>query len=109
MQGSPKLPPEWWPDVAPTPSATKKGVSGVCREPIGTDGLQYHQFVDKSERLWLFNSDLCRSIWLDCLDEEVVLRGVHLLRFRPAADVFAMRNDNNVCYCPSVRVLLNLS
>ena len=60
-QGESQLPDYWWPaNVPPTPSAYDLGVEGICRDIIGTDGLAYHQFVEKDEVLWLFNADLCR-------------------------------------------------
>ncbi len=60
----------WWPDVAPTPSAQESGLKGVCKEIYGNDGTQFPPFVDKEIRLWLYVSELCRSIWLD-FDQEV--------------------------------------
>jgi hypothetical protein len=101
FEGKSKLPEDWWPSVAPTPSANAKGVPGICSDLIGTDAVQFHQFVNAEERLWVFNSDICRSIWFDYY-QAVDLRGIKLLRFRAAADVFDYRNKNNYCYCPEV-------
>lgn len=59
-RGSDKLPRSWWPDVAPTPRQNKTGVTGICRDILGTDGLTYPPFINKELQIWLFISDLCR-------------------------------------------------
>lgn len=50
-------------------------------------------------QIWLLTSQFFRSLWMD-FETEVELEGITLYRFRPAADVFAMDNPNNYCYCP---------
>ena len=99
FRGSETLPDEWWPFVAPIPSAGDVGVQGVCHEIYGSDGTQFPPFVEKEESKWLFVSELCRSIWLD-FDTEVEVEEIEAYRYRPPIEVFQMTNPNNYCYCP---------
>lgn len=99
FRGSETLPNEWWPFIAPTPSAQEAGVPGVCHDIYGSDGTMFPPFVEKEESKWLFVSELCRSIWLD-FDTEVEVEDIEAYRYRPPIDVFKMTNPNNYCYCP---------
>ena len=60
FNGKEKLPDEWWPFVAPTPTGQDAGVKGVCHEIYGTDGSQFPPFVDKDTRIWIYVAELCR-------------------------------------------------
>ena len=62
FNGKEKLPDEWWPFVAPTPTGQEAGVKGICHEIYGTDGSQFPPFVDKENRIWIYVSELCRLI-----------------------------------------------
>ena len=64
VNGREKLPDDWWPDVAPTPSGQDSGLKGICREIYGTDGGQFPAFVDKNERIWVYVGELCRFVTL---------------------------------------------
>ena len=99
FRGSDTLPDEWWPFIAPTPSAQDAGVPGVCHDIYGSDGTMFPPFAEKEESKWLFVSELCRSIWLD-FDTEVEVEDIEAYRYRPPIDVFKMTNPNNYCYCP---------
>lgn len=72
---------------------------GICHDIKGTDGTQFPPGLDKDKRLWMFVSDLCRSIWVD-FEEEVKVQGITAYRYRPPKDVFDMGNPDNFCYCP---------
>ena len=56
----------------------------------------------KDTDVWLFNDQLCRSIWLS-FKQEVNIQGIKTYQFSPSPDVFSMSNPNNYCYCPTVR------
>ena len=73
---------------------------GICHDIKGTDGSQFPPGLDKDKRLWMFVSDLCRSIWVD-YETEVEVQGVKAYRYRPPKDVFDMSNGDNFCYCPT--------
>jgi len=99
--GNTKLPENWWYAFGPTPSAQASGVRGVCHDIIGTDGLGYAPPISKDDPVWIFNDQLCRSIWLSYM-KEVDIDGVTAYQFSPTKEVFAMTNPNNFCYCPQV-------
>jgi len=101
FNGQSKLPDSWWQTFGPTPSSHRSGVPGVCHEITGTDGLSFPPSVSKEEDVWIFNDQLCRSIWLSYVDEVDVM-GVNAYQFSPKDEVFSMENPNNYCYCPKV-------
>lgn len=39
--------------------------NNICNWPRGTDGLQFHPYVEKDERLFIFQTDICRSLYMD--------------------------------------------
>ena len=39
--------------------------NNLCNWPRGTDGQQFHPYVEKEERLWIFQTDICRSLFMD--------------------------------------------
>ena len=53
-------------------------------------------------KLWLFNDQLCRSIWLEYVGD-VKIKGISTKRFTPPNAVFNFSNPDNYCYCPGVR------
>jgi len=101
FNGNSRLPDNWWDNFGPTPSAQSSGQGGVCHEIIGTDGLAFSPGVEESETLWLFNDQLCRSLWLTYERDENI-DGIKSLRFTPPASVFDFSNPDNFCYCPGV-------
>jgi len=102
FNGMTKLPENWWYGFGPTPSAHASGVRGICHDMIGTDGISYPpQAITKEDPIWIFNSDLARSIWLNYVGEADV-DGVTTYQYSPRPEVFAMTNPDNFCYCPKV-------
>jgi len=99
--GSPKLPESWWGTLPKTPSANRSGVPGKCLDLAGTDGTQYPPFVPKDQELWLFSSDLCRSIYLSYY-EDVDMEGVETYQFRVKPEVLNFSNPENACFCRNV-------
>jgi len=99
--GKESLPESWWGNISSTPSANKSGVHGKCKELAGTDGTQYPPFVDQAEDLWLFSSDLCRSIYLSFY-QEVDMDGITTNQFRVKPEVLSFSNPENACFCPDV-------
>ena len=51
------------------PNVLRAGIRGVCHDIIGTDGLGYAPPISKEDDIWLFNDQLCRSIWLSFAKE----------------------------------------
>lgn len=99
--GGNKLPESWWGTLAITPSANRTGVKGKCLDLAGTDGTQYAPFVDQDQDLWLFSSDLCRSIYLSYF-QEIDMDGVKTMQYRVTPEVLSFSNPENACFCPNV-------
>jgi len=102
FNGNSRLPEGWWDSIGPTPSSDASGMSGICHDIIGTDGLAFAPDVQEDAKLWLFNDQLCRSIWLEYV-EDVKIKGIKTKRFTPPNAVFNFSNPDNYCYCPGVR------
>merc|ERR1719495_371987 len=101
FNGQSSLPQSWWPDIAKIPSQTEMGGRGVCHDIMGTDGTMFAPGIDSDKKLWIFVSDLCRSIWpeYDKEDEGRQVMGIDVQRFRAPKEVFKMSNPDNFCYC----------
>ena len=39
--------------------------SNICNWPRGTDGQQFHPYIKEDERLFIFQTDICRSLYMD--------------------------------------------
>jgi len=102
FNGNSRLPEGWWDNFGPTPSSDASGMSGICHDIIGTDGLAFAPDVQEDAKLWLFNDQLCRSIWLEYVGD-VKIKGIRTMRFTPPNAVFNFSNPDNYCYCPGVR------
>ena len=100
------LPEHWWDPMGPTPSANNVGIKGVCTEIHGTDGQQFHPFIEDGEELWLFTPDLCRSIPITYF-HDVMIDGITTKHYEAADSVFSMSNEHNYCYCPKVSLYKN--
>ncbi|TRY97130.1 hypothetical protein DNTS_032786 [Danionella cerebrum] len=74
--------------------------SSQCNMINGTDGSSFHPLIEKTERLYIFSSDLCRSLYA-LYESEVTVQGVPALRFVPPAEVFANTsiNPDNAGFC----------
>lgn len=71
-----------------------------CNAINGTDGSMFHPFVQKNDTLFLFSSDICRSIYVQ-YERESSVKGLRALKFVPPAAVFANSsvNPDNGCFC----------
>eukprot|EP00057_Strongylocentrotus_purpuratus_P027008 XP_011681482.1 PREDICTED: lysosome membrane protein 2 isoform X2 [Strongylocentrotus purpuratus] len=63
----------------------------------GTDGTYNHPFITKNDTIYVFSSDICRSIYA-VFEEETNTRGVPTLRFSPPSYLFA----NYTIYPPNI-------
>ncbi|KAG7257449.1 hypothetical protein CRUP_007753 [Coryphaenoides rupestris] len=59
----------------------------------GTDGSAFHPLLDKNERLYVFTSDLCRSIFME-FEKDVTVKGIPAYRFTPPRAVLASKEEN---------------
>ncbi|KAK2872218.1 hypothetical protein Q8A67_022115 [Cirrhinus molitorella] len=71
-----------------------------CNMINGTDGASFHPIIKKTEKLYIFSSDLCRSIYAQ-FESEVRVQGVPGFRFVPPSEVFANLtiNPDNAGFC----------
>jgi len=72
---------------------------GVC----SADGTFWRPAVSAADKLFIFNSDLCRSVYItaDATAAMSVVAGVSTLHFTPPASVFASpaQNPDNAGFC----------
>ncbi|XP_070611194.1 platelet glycoprotein 4-like [Erythrolamprus reginae] len=71
-----------------------------CDMVNGTDGASFHPFLDKSEDLQFFSSDICRSMSAKFESEQMV-KGIPLYRYVIPSSAFAspVINPDNICFC----------
>ncbi|XP_043090315.1 lysosome membrane protein 2c isoform X2 [Puntigrus tetrazona] len=71
-----------------------------CNRINGTDGASFHPVITKTEKLYMFSSDLCRSIYAQ-YESDVSVQGVPGFRFVPPSEVFANLtiNPDNAGFC----------
>ncbi|XP_017266073.1 lysosome membrane protein 2c [Kryptolebias marmoratus] len=74
--------------------------SDECNMINGTNGAFFHPVLSKNEVLYMFSSDLCRSLYA-LYTEDVTVRGVPGYRFVPPYEVFANLtvNPSNAGFC----------
>ncbi|XP_061164515.1 cytoplasmic FMR1-interacting protein 2-like [Saccostrea echinata] len=72
----------------------------TCNMINGTDGTIFPPFEDKGKTLYIFSSDICRSIYT-VYQKEVKLKGIDLLRFAVPPRVFLNHklNPDNEGFC----------
>jgi hypothetical protein len=86
--GNTTVPDEWW------------RVGSPCAMINGTDGSIFPPFVEKSRRLDIFVTDLCRSLYLT-YDSEVEHLGIKGYRFTAPKNMLEdpRINEDNMCFC----------
>lgn len=74
--------------------------SDECNMINGTNGASFHPVISKNETLYMFSSDLCRSLYA-VYDEDVTVKGISGYRFSPPSKVFANLTVNpaNAGFC----------
>uniref|UniRef100_A0A8C6Y5T7 Uncharacterized protein n=1 Tax=Naja naja TaxID=35670 RepID=A0A8C6Y5T7_NAJNA len=78
---------DWW----TTPS---------CNMINGTDGETFHSLISKDERIYIFSTDFCRSLYLT-FEEDLSVLGIPTYRFAPPLEIFAniSVNPDNAGFC----------
>ena len=46
-------------------SLTRLSHNNICNWVRGTDGQQFHPYVTRDDRLWIFQQDICRSVFME--------------------------------------------
>uniref|UniRef100_A0A671Y4M2 Scavenger receptor class B member 2 n=1 Tax=Sparus aurata TaxID=8175 RepID=A0A671Y4M2_SPAAU len=74
--------------------------SDECNMINGTNGAFFHSVITKNETLYMFSSDLCRSLYA-VYEEDVNVKGIPGYRFSPPSEVFANLTVNpaNAGFC----------
>ncbi|KAM8829071.1 lysosome membrane protein 2c isoform 1-T1 [Spinachia spinachia] len=74
--------------------------SDECNMINGTNGASFHPVIAKNETLYMFSSDLCRSLYA-LYEEDVTVKGIPAYRFSPPSEVFANHTVNpaNAGFC----------
>ncbi|XP_066983002.1 lysosome membrane protein 2-like isoform X2 [Macrobrachium rosenbergii] len=82
-----------------------------CDMINGTDGTQFPPQVSKDQALYIYTSELCRSLYLT-YEKEIDVHGVTTYRFIPPKDALEdpMVNPDNQCFCyPNISYCLHAS
>ncbi|XP_075716853.1 lysosome membrane protein 2 [Rhinoderma darwinii] len=74
--------------------------SDTCNMINGTDGTSFHPLIDKDDIIYIFSSDLCRSLFA-VYEASYNVKGIPVFRFSPPAKVFANTtvNPDNAGFC----------
>ncbi|TDH01972.1 hypothetical protein EPR50_G00168370 [Perca flavescens] len=74
--------------------------SDECNMINGTNGASFHPVITKNETLYMFSSDLCRSLYA-LYEEDVTVKGIPGYLFSPPSKVFANHTVNpaNAGFC----------
>uniref|UniRef100_A0A3Q2U002 Lysosome membrane protein 2 n=1 Tax=Fundulus heteroclitus TaxID=8078 RepID=A0A3Q2U002_FUNHE len=59
----------------------------------GSDGSAFHPLLNRSERIYVFSPDLCRTIYME-FEKDVKVKGIPAYRFTPPRSVFASKQEN---------------
>lgn len=71
-----------------------------CNDINGTDGSQFNPGVKRTDVLYIFSSELCRSIYIE-YEKDTEIRGINTLKFILPKRLFLSpdRNPENGCFC----------
>ncbi|XP_022652135.1 lysosome membrane protein 2-like isoform X1 [Varroa jacobsoni] len=74
-----------------------------CNKINGTDGGQFSPFVRTDQKLFVFATDLCRSIYFE-YEKNTQVKGVDTKRFTVPDAIFASgkRQPENQCFCEAI-------
>ncbi|CAJ0942924.1 unnamed protein product, partial [Mesorhabditis belari] len=78
-----------------------------ARRIRGTEGSLFPPFIKKDQKLYVFITQLCRSVYL-VFKEKVLYRGIYAYRFVLPGDVLDQSLDENKGFCnPTDKVFFN--
>ncbi len=72
--------------------------SEYCNMINGTDGTIYPTDISKKEKLFIFSTEVCRSVFL-VPGKLQTFKGVDTTEYTAPAEVFRVDYEDNVCYC----------
>ena len=82
----------WW-----EPNNGYEG-SNNCNLLRGTDGQQFHPDITKEEKIWVYQTDICRTIFGE-YKEEVEIKGISGYKFVGTYEVFQTSTKLNLGFC----------
>jgi hypothetical protein len=80
--------------------------SNACNDLKGTDGQQFHPDVKDDETLWIFQTDLCRNLFIKYKEDQDI-DGIKVLRFAPPAEALQVNTVTNVGFCMEIEKDVN--
>jgi len=88
--------PAWWPH----PNGEGNVTFSQCNWIRGTDAYQFPPFLGErsDEDLWIFTTDLCRSMPLR-FHSEGDIDGIEIVRYIVPLDSGNINKKNNICFC----------
>jgi len=88
--------PTWW----PYPDGEGNVTHSQCNWIRGTDAYQFPPFLNKrkDEDLWIFTTDLCRSMKLK-FNKEDDIDGIDIYRYIVPTDSGNINKKDNICFC----------
>jgi len=88
--------PTWW----PYPNGEGNVTYSQCNWIRGTDAYQFPPFLNdrRDEDLWIFTTDLCRSMPLRFNSEDDI-DGIDILRYIVPTDSGNINKKDNICFC----------
>ncbi|XP_034260680.1 platelet glycoprotein 4-like [Pantherophis guttatus] len=91
-------------------SRTLQYWTSYCNMVNGTDATSFHPFVQKSEKLYFFSSDVCRSVFAT-FQKDVIVKDIPLYRFTvpPSSSASSVTNPDNICFCTDWEITYNCS
>jgi len=89
----------WW--VNPDADGNT-GENCTCNLLKGTDGQQFPPGVDKDERLWIFNTAPCRSVFMD-FQEKQKIEGISTYKYGVPLDGVNINKTMNFCACNDLK------
>ena len=75
--------------------------SNACNLLKGSDGQQFPPGVSDTDTLYVFATDICRSIYLKYV-EDVDVDGIKALRFAPPSEAFQVNRTDNLGFCKEI-------
>jgi len=93
----------WW--EAPDAEG-QKGENSTCNQLKGTNGQQFPPFIKDQEKLWIFNTLPCRSIFLN-YKENTKIEGISVREYEVPLDGANINKKINVCACEELSNLVN--
>jgi len=92
----------WWESAD---AEGRTGENSTCNQLKGTNGQQFPPFIKDEEKLWIFNTLPCRSIFLN-YKENTKIEGISVREYEVPLDGADINKKINVCACKELSDLV---